>query len=112
VRKNEPVSRGVCFNPAKFAQNRLGGMDWRGNRFARSVSRVSPAFASADIPIRIGLTCWLWEWRRSRALERLAEQLGVTLRLEQRRRGLLRLIEGEVSGRNVDRFLTEFARHG
>ena len=34
VRKNEPVSRGVCFNPAKFAQNRLGGMDWRGNRFA------------------------------------------------------------------------------
>jgi hypothetical protein len=42
----------------------------------------------------------------------LAAQWGVTLRLEQRRRGLLRLIEGEVSGRNVDRFLTEFARHG
>lgn len=112
MRKSEPALRGVCFKSAKFAQNRLGRSDWRGNRFGLCVSRVSPAFASVDVPIRIGLTCWLWEWRRSRALERLAEQLGVTLRLEQRRRGLLRLIEGEVSGRNVDRFLTEFARHG
>lgn len=95
-----------------FAQNQASAEDWRGNRCTENVSRSASSLSSVDIPIRIGLTCWLWEWRRSRALERLAEQLGVTLRLEQRRRGLLRLIEGEVSGRNVDRFLTEFARHG
>lgn len=77
-----------------------------------TVSRPSSAASTVDVPIRIGLTCWLWEWRRGQSLERLAAQWGVTLRLEQRRRGLLRLIEGEVSGRNVDRFLTEFARHG
>jgi hypothetical protein len=112
VRKNEPTACGLCFSSAKFAQNRFGELDWRGNRFTDFVSRLSPTLSSADVPIRIGLTCWLWEWRRSRALERLAAQWGVTLRLEQRRRGLLRLIEGEVSGRNVDRFLTEFARHG
>ncbi|MBM3872609.1 MAG: hypothetical protein FJ382_02555 [Verrucomicrobia bacterium] len=76
------------------------------------MSRTHLSSPLVAMPIRIGLTCWLWEWRRSRGLERLAERWGVTLRLEQRRRGLLRLIEGEVSGPNVDRFLTEFARHG
>jgi len=41
----------------------------------------------------------------------LAQSVGVTLELRQTCRGLRRDIEGEVSGRNVDRFIAEFARN-
>jgi len=73
--------------------------------------RSSTGQVSLAKPISIGLTCWLWEWRRFRAITRLAHSLGVTLQLRQRRRGLRRDIEGEVSGPNVDRFICEFARN-
>ena len=62
-------------------------------------------------PISIGLTCWLWERNRLQAIVRLAEHTGVTLQLTEKRHGLHRDIEGLVSGRNVDRFIGEFARH-
>ena len=40
----------------------------------------------------------------------LAKHTGVTLHLTQRRHGLFREIEGQVSGPHVDRFISEFAR--
>jgi hypothetical protein len=73
---------------------------------------VAPKTKTApSCPIRIGLTCWLWERHRYVAIVQLAHHLGVTLQLTQHYRGLFREIEGEVSGENVDRFLSEFARH-
>ncbi len=63
-------------------------------------------------PIAIGLSCWRWEIGRPRAIAELAQRTGVTLRLTERRHGLRREIEGEVSGRNVDRFIGEFAKLG
>lgn len=40
----------------------------------------------------------------------LAKHLEVTLHITQRRHGLYLEIEGHVSGANVDRFISEFAR--
>jgi hypothetical protein len=74
-------------------------------------SRDSNPAPSARKPIRIGLSCWRWEWGRYRSLLRLAQSVGVTLELRQTCHGLRRDIEGEVSGRNVDRFIAEFARN-
>jgi len=62
-------------------------------------------------PICIGLTCWLWEWRRREAILQLARRLDVTVHMKQQIHGLHREIVAEVSGRNVDRFLGEFARN-
>jgi hypothetical protein len=61
-------------------------------------------------PICVGLTCWLWQ-RKSRAVLKLAQSLGVKVELTERVRGLHREIEARVSGRNVDRFIGEFVRH-
>jgi hypothetical protein len=61
-------------------------------------------------PISIGLTCWLWQWGRRWTMIQLARHLGVTLQVTQRWHGLHVEIEGKVSGQNVDRFITEFAR--
>jgi hypothetical protein len=61
-------------------------------------------------PISIGLTCWLWQWSRRWTMIQLAKHLGVTLQLTQRWHGLHLEIEGQVSGENVDRFISEFAR--
>lgn len=66
--------------------------------------------SSLGKPISVGLTCWLWQWGRRFTMIRLAEHLGVTLELTQRRHGLRLEIEGYVSGQNVDRFISEFAR--
>lgn len=60
--------------------------------------------------ISVGLSCWLWQIRHRFTMVRLAEHLGVTLQLTQRRHGLRLEIEGHVSGKNVDRFISEFAR--
>lgn len=60
--------------------------------------------------ISVGLSCWLWQVRHRFTMVRLAEHLGVTLQLTQRRHGLRLEIEGYVSGKNVDRFISEFAR--
>lgn len=62
-------------------------------------------------PICIGLTCWRWETKRTEAIERLAQSLGVTVRLTQTIRGLHREIQAEVSGSNTDRFIGEFVRN-
>ena len=61
-------------------------------------------------PISVGLTCWLWQRRPRRTMLELAKHTGVTIHLTQKRHGLRREIEGEVSGPHVDRFISEFAR--
>ncbi len=63
-------------------------------------------------PIRVDLTCWRWERTRSQALLQLAQRLGLTVELTEQSHGLHREIEARVSGRNVDRFIGEFVRHG
>ena len=69
-------------------------------------------FSTSEVskPISIGLTCWLWQVRRRWTMVRLANHLGVTLELKQHRHGLHLEIEGQVSGQNVDQFISEFAR--
>lgn len=62
-------------------------------------------------PISIGLTCWLWQRSPRWTLIQLAEDFGVTLEITQHRHGLYLEIEGQVSGENVDKFISEFARH-
>jgi len=62
-------------------------------------------------PICIGLTCWRWQSRKTKAIVALAASLGVTLQLTEKIHGLHREIEAQVSGGNLDRFLGEFARH-
>lgn len=61
-------------------------------------------------PISIGLTCWLWQRKKVRAMIELADLTGVRLELHEQWHGLRRTIEGTVSGKNVDRFLGEFGR--
>ena len=63
-------------------------------------------------PIRVGFTCWRWETQRPKALLKLAQRLGVTVKVTVKNRWLQRDVEAQVSGRNVDHFLGEFARHG
>ena len=73
---------------------------------ADTMSELPPAK-----PISVGLTCWLWERGRGRAIVQLAQRLDVTVQLKQEIHGLHREIVAEVSGRNVDRFIGEFVRH-
>jgi hypothetical protein len=61
-------------------------------------------------PISIGLTCWLWQVRRRWTMIKLANHLGVRLEITQHRHGLHLEIQGQVSGQNVDQFISEFAR--
>jgi len=61
-------------------------------------------------PIRVGLTCWLWEWKRAQEIRRLAQRLDVSVKVTEKVHGLHREIEAQVSGRNVDHFIGEFAR--
>ena len=66
--------------------------------------------ASSVKPIRVGLTCWLWERNRSREIQNLAQRVGVSVKVSEKIHGLHREIEAQVSGRNVDHFIGEFAR--
>ena len=61
-------------------------------------------------PIRVGLTCWLWDLGKPQAIRQLGQKLGVNVQLTQKFRGLRREIEAQVSGRNVDHFISEFVR--
>lgn len=61
-------------------------------------------------PISLGLTCWLWEWSRARSIVQLAGKWGVSLQLTQHIRWFYREIDCEVSGENVDQFISEFVR--
>lgn len=65
----------------------------------------------ANKPICVGLTCWRWESKRPQAIVRIAQRVGVTIKLTERIHGLRREIQAEVSGRNIDRFIGEFVRH-
>jgi hypothetical protein len=62
-------------------------------------------------PICVGLTCWRWQSQKSKAIVELAKNLGVTVQLTQKLHGLHREIEARVTGRNTDRFISEFVRH-
>ena len=70
---------------------------------------VLPEAPSAK-PIRVGLTCWLWERNRSQEIRNLAQRVGVSVKVSEKIHGLRREIEAQVSGRNVDHFIGEFAR--
>lgn len=71
-------------------------------------SSIAPLSAK---PISVGLTCWRWESKRTQAIVRVAQQVGVTVKLTETINGLRREIRAEVSGRNTDRFIGEFVRH-
>lgn len=72
---------------------------------------VPPLESLPAKPICVGLTCWRWESQRTQTILRLAQRLGVTVKLTENIRGLRREIEAQVSGRNTDRFIGEFVRH-
>lgn len=65
----------------------------------------------ATKPICVGLTCWLWQRSRPRAIVELANRMGVKVKITEKVHGLHREIEAQVSGKNVDRFIGEFVRH-
>jgi len=62
-------------------------------------------------PICVGLTCWRWESKRTQAIVRVAQRVGVTVKLTEKINGLRREIQAEVSGGNIDQFIGEFVRH-
>ena len=70
-----------------------------------------PPETLATRPICVGLTCWRWQKTKSQVIKRLADNLGVTVRLTEKIHGLHREIRAEVVGRNTDRFIGEFVRH-
>lgn len=61
-------------------------------------------------PICVGLSCWLWDLGKPQAILQLGQKLGVKVQITQKFRGLRREIEAQVSGRNVDHFISEFVR--
>ncbi len=74
-------------------------------------SSVAPA-ASGARPIRVGFTCWRWETQRPKEMVKLAQRMGVTVKMTVKNHWLQRDVEVQVSGRNVDNFIGEFARFG
>ena len=100
--------RGELKKLKKLIPSRHAGVIWAARH------RMKPTDARVGIspskPISVGLTCWLWQWSRRWTMIQLAKHLGVTLELTQRRHGLHLEIEGQVSGQNVDQFISEFAR--
>ena len=72
---------------------------------------VATSETRSSKPICVGLSCWLWDLGKPAAIRRLGQKLGVKVQLTQRFRGLRREIEAQVSGQNVDHFITEFVRH-
>jgi len=77
--------------------------------FVMNQTAVLPEAPSAT-PIRVGLTCWLWERNRAKEIQNLAQRVGVSVKVSEKIHGLHREIEAQVSGRNVDHFIGEFAR--
>ena len=90
----------------RFRQS-LGAI-WASSLLMEHIERPVPV--STHKPITIGLTCWLWQRSRRWTLIQLAEHFGVTLEITQHRHGIYLEIEGRVSGENVDKFISEFAR--
>jgi len=77
----------------------------------KQTTSVSEVVVAAK-PIRVGFTCWRWETQRPKAILSLAQRLGVNVKLTVKNRWLQRDVEAQVSGRNVDNFIGEFARLG
>lgn len=61
-------------------------------------------------PIRVGLTCRLWQRSGRRVILKIAQAVGVMVQLTRRIHGLHREIECQVMGANIDRFIGESAR--
>jgi hypothetical protein len=83
--------------------------DFSFSRFAMNTTAPVEQKVSAK-PIRVGFTCWRWETQRPKALVKLAQRLGVNVKVVQRNHFLQSDVEAVVSGQNVDRFIGEFAR--
>jgi hypothetical protein len=69
----------------------------------------APDYASMK-PISIGLTCWRWQKGKAQAILRIAQEVGVKVRITEHIRGLRREINAEVTGENTDQFIGEFVR--
>jgi hypothetical protein len=85
-----------------------------GPKWASNAGMEAPTTQTESVatkPICVGLTCWLWERGRPKAIVELAKRMGVTVELTQKVHGLHREIQAQVSGENVDRFIGEFVRH-
>jgi len=72
---------------------------------------TAPSQPLTSKPICVGFTCWRWDRKRPQAIVRLAQSMGVTVRVKETIHFLRRDIEAEVSGTNTDRFIGEFVRH-
>jgi hypothetical protein len=72
---------------------------------------TTPGLSLPSKPICVGLTCWRWQRTKAQTILRLAQSMGVTVKLTERIHGLRREIEAQVSGQNTDRFLGEFVRN-
>ena len=90
---------------------RLTGLAWI--RLYREVMDEPKTLVEtpATKPISVGLTCWLWQRSRPRAIIDLASRMGVKVEVTEKVHGLRREVEAQVSGKNVDRFIGEFVRH-
>jgi hypothetical protein len=62
-------------------------------------------------PISIGLSCWRWERGHTQKIKNLGARIGVNLQVTEHIHGLRREIQCQVTGKNVDQFIGEFARH-
>lgn len=88
----------------------MAGPDLAVKKAAMKATASTPEILPASKPICVGFTCWRWETQRPKALLQLAQKLGVTMKLSVKNRWLQRDVEAQVSGRNVDHFIGEFAR--
>ncbi|MEY4487868.1 MAG: hypothetical protein RIQ79_376 [Verrucomicrobiota bacterium] len=62
-------------------------------------------------PISVGLSCWLWERGHTKKIQSLGARIGVNLQITEHIHGLRRDIKCQVTGKNVDQFIGEFARN-
>lgn len=95
---------------ANFRTGRVAGPDLAVKNTVMKAKASPPETLSASKPICVGFTCWRWQTKRPQALLQLAQKLGVNVTLSVKTRWLQRDIEAQVSGRNVDSFIGEFAR--
>ena len=62
-------------------------------------------------PVSVGLSCWFWERGHTKKIQNLGTRIGVNLQITEHIRGLRRDIRCQVTGKNVDQFIGEFARN-
>ena len=66
---------------------------------------------TATKPISVGLSCWFWERGHTQKIQTLGARIGVNLQITEHIHGLRRDIQCQVTGKNVDQFIGEFARN-